>query len=560
MEKLKLDPDVIHFIPLGGSEEFGCNFNIYAYKGKFLIMDCGIGFADHRMPLVDILLPKPDFIEQYKDDIVGLVVTHGHEDHIGAVPYLWPRLECPVYGSGFTMEIMRRKLRDFPEAKAMPLHQISKEATLSLEPFTLEFLGITHSIPENISTVIRTDAGTILHTGDWNLDPDPQVGEVTEQKRFEAIGREGVLAYIGDSTNAMVEGRTPSEQEVEEGLTHVFAEQDKMIAVTTFSSNIGRIKSIARAAEKNGRSVAVIGRSLQNMVGAAKVCGFLDDIQDFVDFDDLNIVPRSNLVVILTGSQGEARAALSRVARGDYRGLNLEKGDTVIFSSRDIPGNEKDINEIKNALIGSGVKVITDKSTEHIIHVSGHPCREELREMMSWARPKIAVPVHGESMMVRAHARLAEECGVTHSVIPKNGAVIRLDPNNPEIIDHVETGFLGVEPARVVDADSPVIAMRRKLQYTGVAMVTAILDRQASRVEDVQFSSLGLEEEDSEDETALFDEVSDTVEYVIKRNAKKKALEEDHQIAEVIRIEVRRLLAQIYGFKPKVIIHLVREA
>ena len=555
---LKLNPEKLYFIPLGGSEEFGCNFNLYGYRGKWLIMDCGMGFADHRMPLVDILLPKPDFIEQFKKDIVGLVITHAHEDHIGAAPHLWPRLKCSVYCTPFTAEVMRRKLRDFPQSKDMKVTEIGPNKPLNLEPFRLEFLGITHSIPENVSTAIHTDAGIVLHTGDWNLDPSPQLGKATEKSGFEAIGKKGVLAYIGDSTNAQVPGRTPSEKEVEQGLAEVFKEQKKLVCVTTFSSNIGRIISIAKAAEKVGRSVGIIGRSLHNMIGAARDCGFLNDVPDFVNEADFDLIPRENMVLVVTGSQGEARAALSRIARGDFRGVSLEKGDTVIYSSRDIPGNEKDINAVKNALTGSGIKVLTEKSAGHRIHVSGHPCREELKDMMSWAKPQIAVPVHGERMMTEAHGALAKECGVPHVIIPNNGSVIELDLENPKIIDHVETGYLGVEPQRLVDSDAQSLAARRKLQYTGVVFVTVPMDSDGNVSGDaIQISSLGVEDKDSKSETKLFDDIADEIIDTLD-DIDPHDMDDEHIISEEMRIVVRRMLTHRYGFKPNVVVHLVR--
>lgn len=555
---LKLDPKKLYFIPLGGSEEFGCNFNLYGTKGKWLIMDCGMGFADHRLPLIDILLPKPDFIEQYKDDIVGLVITHAHEDHIGAVPHLWPRLKCPVYCSPFTAEIMRRKLRDFPQSKKMKITEITPNKPLDLSPFYLEFLGITHSIPENVSTAIHTDAGTVLHTGDWNLDPSPQIGEATKSSGFKKIGEKGVLAYIGDSTNAQIPGRTPSEQEVEAGLAKVFEDQEKLVCVTTFSSNIGRIISIAKAAEKVGRSVGIIGRSLHNMTGAARDCGFLNGIPGFVDESEFNLIPRENLVLVVTGSQGESRAALSRISRGDFRNVRLEKGDTVIFSSRDIPGNEKEINGIKNALTGSGIKVLTAKNAGHRIHVSGHPRREELKDMMSWIKPQIAVPVHGERMMIEAHAALAEDCGVPHVIIPRNGSVIELDPDNPKIIDHVEVGYLGVEPERLVETDAQSLVARRKLQYTGVVFVTVPMDDQGNvNSDEIQISSLGVEDKDSKAERKLFDDIRDEIQEVLD-NMDYDDLDNDRIASEKMRIVSRRMMTHRYGFKPNVVVHLVR--
>ena len=558
---VNLDPDTIHFIPLGGSEEFGCNFNAYAYKGKWLLMDCGIGFADHRFPMIDILLPKTDFIEKYKEDILGLIVTHGHEDHIGAVPYLWPRLSCPVYCTHFTAEVMRRKLSEFPESKDMPVTEISAGKRLDLGPFGLDFIRVTHSIPEAVATVINTDEGTIIHTGDWNLDTDPAMGKPVDPHAFIKAGEKNVLAYVGDSTNAQVPGRTPSESLVEAGLTEVLKMQKKTVAITTFSSNLGRLKSISKAARAANRSVCIVGRSLKNMVGAGMNCGLLDDIPDFVDEEDLDLLPRENVVLVVTGSQGESRAALSRISRGEFKGVSLEKGDTVIFSSRDIPGNEKDINGVKNSLIASGITVINDKSAMSEwgvhVHVSGHPCRDELKDMISWIKPQIAVPVHGERMMTEAHAELARECGVPHTVIPSNGSVIALDPTNPRIINHVETGFIGVEPKRLIDTDNTAISARRKLQYTGAAFVTITLDQRCRLVRAPEISTLGLEEADSDDIEALNEEIIDEIKDTLI-DINKKDWGNDHIVSEELRIVIRRLLTHIYGFKPQVVVHLVR--
>lgn len=554
-----IDPDVLHFLALGGAEEFGCNFNLYAYQGKWLVMDCGMGFADERHPSIDILLPKPDFIEERRKDIAGIVITHAHEDHIGALPYLWPRLRAPVYCSPFTAEVLRRKLREAPQSSDMEIIEITPGHTFDLNPFSLEFLGVPHSIPEAMATLIHTDAGTVLHTGDWNLDPAPQIGETIRAEAFKRAGDEGILAYVGDSTNSQVDGRTPAETEVEVGLTNVFAQQKGRIIVTTFSSNVGRIRSIAKAAEANGRSVALVGRSLQNMVGAAFDCGYLDDVADFVTEEDVENIARDNIVLIATGSQGESRAALSRIARGEHRNLRVERGDTVIFSSREIPGNEREINAVINALMGSGVHVITARSTPERIHVSGHPRREELKDMMSWIRPKIALPVHGERMMTEAHAELALACGVPYALVPGNGRLVALHEDGPEVIDHIETGFLGVEPKRLIETESTALSSRRKLQYAGVMFVTVALDERCALLETPQVFSLGLEEVGSEAEAELHEdvrgEISDTL-VDIDRDDR----DNDHVVSEELRIVIRRMLTHIYGFKPHVVIHLVRGA
>mgnify|MGYP000262323440 CR=1 FL=1 len=549
---MKLDPDHLHFIPYKGCEEFACNFNFYAYKGKWLLMDCGMGIAGKQYPMVDLLLPDPSFIEQYKDDILALVITHAHEDHIGAVPHLWPRLKCPVYCSPFTAEVLRRKIKEFTACKGMKITEVREGQTLPLKPFELEFLDITHSVLENLSTAIKTDKGTILHTGDWNLDPSPSLGKATSEDAFRKICGDGVLAYIGDSTNAQKEGSTPSEEEVRKGLIEVFKQQKNRIAITTFSSNVGRLHSIAKAAEAVGRSVVVVGRSMNNMIGAAKKCGYLNDLPPFLKDTDYKDLPRDNVVLMTTGSQGESRAALSRIANGDFKGVRLEPGDSVIFSSWKIPGNEKEINEVQNKLVASGINVISNtNSGEHIIHVSGHPCRDELKEMIAWSTPHIAVPVHGERVMVDAHGQLARDQNVPHVIVPQNGSVIRLEKENPRIIDHIETKFLGVEPRRVIPLESAAISERRKLQFTGCAFVSLVIDQKNKLLDDPQIDLIGLEDANTKSEDDTYDDIYGEIESSLIDVASNDL----DDIEENIRIVVRRMLSHKYGFKQKVFVH-----
>ncbi len=552
---MKLDPNQVHFIPYKGSEEFACNFNFYAYKGKWLIMDCGMGIASKYYPMVDLLLPDPTFIEKRKDQLVGLVVTHAHEDHIGAVPYLWPRLKCPVYCSPFTAEILRRKIKEFPACKKMKITEITAGSELDLDPFQLSFLDITHSVLENLSTAIKTDKGTILHTGDWNLDPNPPLGKATDGEKFKEMCKDGVLAYVGDSTNAQKEGFTPSEDEVSKGLIEIFKQQKQRIAITTFSSNVGRLYSIAKAAEAVGRKVVVVGRSMNNMIGAAKKCGYLNDVPAFLSPEQFKQIPRDKIVLITTGSQGEARAALSRIAQGEFRGVKLDAGDTVVFSSWKIPGNEKEINAIQNKFVAGGIHVVTNGNCgDHLVHTSGHPCQDELRNMLSWSKPHIAIPVHGERIMLDAHGALAEECGVPHVIVPQNGSVICLDRENPRVIDTIETKFLGVEPRRVIELASTALSARRKLQYTGVAFISMVIDEKNKLIDDPQIDMIGLEDRNTPAEEQMFNELYGEIETTLL-DTNNRDLD---TIEEEVRIVIRRLLTHRYGFKPNVVIHVYR--
>ncbi len=547
----------LYFIPLGGSEQFGVNFNLYCCDGKWLIMDCGIGFADERFPNVDILLPDPEFIEPMRSDVVGMVITHAHEDHIGAVPYLWPRLRCPIYCTPFTASVLRAKMDDFPNCRDALIYEIAADQDLALAPFDLHFLHVAHSIPDAVATVISTSYGRVVHSGDWNLDPMPVLGAKTSAEKFTAEGDAGILAYIGDSTNAPLPGRAGSETDVEEGLRKVLSEQTGRVLVTLFASNIARVQSICRAAEAAGRSVCMVGRSLHRMVSCARESGYLRDIHDFVSEGDLPSIPASQQVIIATGSQGEARAALARIARGDWKDIKLGRGDVALFSSKAIPGNEKDINTVKNNLSASGVRVIDASNAGARIHVSGHPYSDEIRDMYAWLRPRIVVPVHGEYLMLEAQARIAEECGVPERIIPHNGSVVRLAPGVAEIIDHVPTGVLAVEPQRVIKSNHVAIQERRKLQFSGAVHITVALDKQGNLKADPQVTLIGLVDPNDDGEmdivSDLMQEIDDTL-----LDLRDDNIHDPVRIEEDIRVACRRFLNTVFGFKPKVSVHLLR--
>jgi ribonuclease J len=548
--------NALYFVPLGGSEQFGVNLNVYISEGKILIVDCGLGFADDAYPGIDLLLPDPKFLEDNKENIVGMVITHAHEDHIGAVNYLWDRLGCPIYATEFTAVILRHKFAE-GRHKNVPIHVVDAADVTVLSPFTLKFIPVAHSVPDTCALVIETPQGRVLHSGDWNLDPHPMTGAPTNAAMFRAEGDKGVLAYIGDSTNAQVAGRAGSEAEVEKGLTAEFAKCKRKIAVTIFSSNVGRIKSIARAAKANGRSVTIIGRSLHRMIGAAHECELLEDVPDFVSEEDMGSIPDENIVMIVTGSQGEARSALAKISRGDFNGVKLSKGDVVIFSARPIPGNEKSINAVKNNLSAAGVTIITPSDTENVIHVSGHPCQEEIAEMLSWVRPKIVIPVHGEHTQLTAHAAFARHCQVETTIVPNNGSVIKLAPGNPGIVDHVHTGLLAVDQKRIIESTHKSISARRKLQYTGAVHISIVLNSAGKIMGEPQLDTIGLIDEDSageiQIEDRLYDEILDVYDDM---SIEDRA--DDHFVAEELRIAVRRFVYHILGIKPKATVHVIR--
>lgn len=549
--------DELYFIPLGGAEQFGVNLNVYGYQGKWLAVDCGLGFADEKFPGIDILLPDPKFIEDRKKDLVGLIITHAHEDHIGAVAHLWPRLRCPIFASPFTAAVLRRKLSENNACRDAEIIEVGAGETIGLKPFKVTFTPVTHSVPQTAALFIETDVGNIVHSGDWNLDPAPTIDRPTDPEPFQQFGAKGVLAYIGDSTNAEVDGVSGSEDDVEKGLEAVFKECTGRIAVTIFASNIGRLRSICLAAQATGRQVALLGRSLHNMAAAANDCGYLRDVPNFVPEDDLGYLPDDKVVMIVTGSQGEARAQLARIARGEHQEITFKQGDTVIFSARPIPGNEREIIEVKNNLAATRVRVISPRETKHCIHVSGHPARDEITQMLQWVKPNTVIAVHGERTMLEAHAQLALDLQVPNAIVPNNGSVIRLYPGTPQVVDHVETGLLAVEPGRILDAGHQAIIQRRKLQFSGTVHATLVMNARGDLVADPQISTVGLIDPDAKDGKKFEDDIIEEIEDILA-DMTREELYDDKFVSEEMRIGIRRFVQHRLSIKPKTTIHLVR--
>ncbi len=556
IERFDLDQGGLYFIPLGGSEEFGMNLNVYICDGQYLLVDCGIGFADERLPGIDIVLPDPAFLDGLEEDkIAALIITHAHEDHVGAVPYLWKRFKCPIYTTRFTKVVLSKKFEE-RKIKDAFIDVIEPLSHIEIGSFKVQFVPVAHSIPDTSSLIIETDYGRVVHSGDWNMDSSPVIGAMTEAAPFKAASEKGVLAYIGDSTNAEVSGHSRSESDVEIGLETEFKKCNGKIAITIFSSNIGRIISICRAAQKCGRDVGVIGHSLHKMIASAQECGFLDGIPDFVDDEDLAYLPDEKMVVILTGSQGEYRAALARVARRNHRSLSLNKNDTVIFSSRAIPGNDKNINIVKNNLSSCGINIVTQSDTDSIIHVSGHPCRDDVLKMINWIKPEIVVPVHGERMQIEAHALLAKESKVKNIIIPSNGSVIKLAPEKADIVGFVETGVLAVDLKRIIKIDHQSIVQRRKLQYSGAVHLSIVIDEQGDVVGEPKIDMIGLIEVNSA-EIQIEDNLFDEVQIILDDMTKEDRLDERF-VSEKLRIAVRRFIFHVLGVKPKTIIHVMQ--
>jgi ribonuclease J len=544
-------PDEFLFLPLGGTGEIGMNLNLYGHDEKWLMVDCGITFGDDRTPGIDVILPDPAFIEERIEDLAGLVLTHAHEDHLGALPYVWPRLRCPVYATPFTAAFLRAKLVETDFANQVEIIEVPLSGRFSVGPFDIELITLTHSIPEPNALAITTPVGTVLHTGDWKLDPDPLIGPTTDEKRLMEIGEAGVLAMIGDSTNAMVPGRSGSEGDVREGLIDVIGRCEGGVAVACFASNVARLESVAKAALACGRQPALIGRSLLRINQAARATGYLTDLPEFLTDEAAARLPKDKTLLICTGSQGEPRAALARIARGDHRYVDLGEGDSVIFSSREIPGNEVAIGELQNELTERGCHIITAHDAE--IHASGHPNRDELADMYGWIRPRIAIPVHGEHRHLRAHAELAQQCQVPHGIVARNGMLMSLTPDGVDVVDEVYAGRLGVDGPRLVPMDHGSVRDRRRMAFNGAATVSLALDDRGRLADEAQISAFGLLDPDGPDWDDLLDLAEETVE-----SMPKSRRGEDGQVREAVRVAIRRKIQALTGRRPMVEVHVLR--
>ena len=545
--------DDLIFVPLGGSAEIGMNVNLYHYKQSWLMVDLGISFPDDTMPGIDILIPDISYIEDRKDQLEALILTHAHEDHFGAIPYLWSRLGVPIYGTAFTIALLKRKLSESRIDIKIPLHVIDYNCEYKFKSFSVELVHLNHSIPDPAALVIRTDKGVILHTGDWKFDETPHLGTDTDKQRLREIGDHGVLAMVGDSTNAMVEGGTPSEDVAMKGLTEVIGEAKRAVAVTCFASNVARIQSIIAAATAHNRSVCIVGRALNRTIAAAKEAGYLTDCPDFVSETDAHLLPPENLVIICTGSQGEARAAMARIASGTHESIKLHKGDMTIFSSRQIPGNEAAISRVQDNLIKQGVHVVTDE--ERPVHVSGHPARDEIIEMYGLVRPKIAIPVHGTARHLEAHAALAKSCQVPQQFIPSNGAVIRLQDGEAEQIDQIQTGLQTFEAGDVVPLESDFLKSRKRMLWNGSLSVSVVLDGSGELLLAPSVSQTGLcSEAQAEKFTA---DASIAVEDRLEA-LDDDAILDDKKVEKTITESVRSLARTQFRLRPVVDVHIMR--
>jgi ribonuclease J len=551
-------PDELTFAPLGGVGEIGMNLSIYGlgnrHQRSWLAVDLGVSFGDEEhLPGIDLIMPDIGFLEKERKNLLGLVLTHAHEDHFGAIIDLWPRLRCPIYATKFSAALFEAKCAAERNAPEIPVTVVPSGGRVGLGPFGVEFIPVAHSIPESHALAIHTDVGTILHTGDWKIDPTPITGAPTDERRLRELGDQGVLALIGDSTNAVREGRSPSETEVAKTIAELVTAAKGRVAVTTFASNVGRLRAVADAAREAGREVVVVGRAMERVVQVARETGHLDGVQNFRSTEVYGHLPADKVLALCTGSQGEPRAALARIARDDHPQITLNKGDTVIFSSRTIPGNEKAVGSIINSLVTQGVEVITDRT--QLVHVSGHPRRDELRDMIAWVRPQLLIPVHGEALHLSEHAQLARAAGVPKVLICKNGDLVRLGPGDPAVIDELPSGRLYKDGSILEDSKSRAVVERRRMAFAGCVFVAIAVTDKGELADDPEIDLVGIPEKNmagEELDDIVFDAVVSTVETLPRARRR-----DPDALAESVRRAVRSTVANEWGKKPLCYVHVL---
>lgn len=554
------------FVPLGGTNDIGLNCNLYHYNGKWLMVDLGIGFAN-KVPGVDILVPDLSFIKERKKDLVGLVITHIHEDHLGAVGHLWEELKMPIYTSSFTATFLREKLSEKSFANQVEINIIGEEE-VDLKPFKIDFIGLTHSTPEMKAALIKTDEGNILHTGDWKFDSNPVVGSVSEKHKLEKLGKEGsVLAMTCDSTNIFKEGRAGSEGDLYESLRNIVSKKKGMVCLTTFASNVGRIKTFMEVAKSCNRKVVLAGRSMLRIVDVGRKTGYLTDLPSIISAHDIKKHDRRDVIIFATGCQGEALASMNKIAKSVHPRIHMDSRDTVIFSSKMIPGNERDIIDLLNNLSEKEVEVITEDNA--FVHVSGHQGRDELREMYELVKPKMAIPVHGETMHLSEHRKFLKKLGINHTIKVKDGSVIKISKTGLENIGTVPTGQLAINGKTIISLESDILKKRKKMMYSGLVAVTLMCNENYQIVADPVVLTPGAyevkDEKDRDFIEALKDEIvfeADRVTKVmcdakVKRGNKKKKRHHtpeqfDFAIKQAVRKAINKVFNDVIGNKPVV--------
>ena len=546
------------YCSLGGAGEIGMNLNLFGYgkpgEYKWIIVDIGVTFSDDNIPGIEVILPNPEFIVDQKENLLGIVLTHAHEDHVGAIAHLWPMLECPIYATPFTAAIVREKFKELKINIGSHLKIVKLGGNVKLGAFDIDYVTLTHSILEPNGLAITTPEGVILHTADWKIDDDPLIGDKTDIKKLTDIGKKGVLAMVCDSTNIFNLGSSGSENLVRTGLFTVLEKMKNRIVITSFASNVARMETVFKVAEKIGRQVCLVGRSMNRIYQLARQCNYLQDIKVPIDVRDSKKIPKNKIVFLCTGSQGEQRAALARIANGTHPDLQLEKDDNVIFSSRIIPGNEKRLFKIFNDFSKNDINVLSEENS--MIHVSGHPAREDLKKMYNWIKPKILIPVHGEQRHMAEHINFAKEMGVKFPIKVSNGEIIRLSPGEPKVIDKVTWGKVYLDGKVLIDNDSPVLKERRNMAANGYMEITVLISKNGQIKNNPVITIKGvplIDEDASEIEYDLEDIVMDTCKTFNLNNSKQ-----EKNLIDTLKGNCRKLINDKSGKKPLVNINLVR--
>ena len=546
------------YCSLGGAGEIGMNLNLFGYgkpgEYKWIIVDIGVTFSDDNIPGIEVILPNPEFIVDQKENLLGIVLTHAHEDHVGAIAHLWPMLECPIYATPFTAAIVREKFKELKINIGTHLKIVKLGGNVKLGAFDIDYVTLTHSILEPNGLAITTPEGVILHTADWKIDDDPLIGDKTDIKKLTDIGKKGVLAMVCDSTNIFNLGSSGSESLVRTGLFTVLEKMKNRIVITSFASNVARMETVFKVAEKIGRQVCLVGRSMNRIYQLARQCNYLQDIKVPIDVRDSKKIPKNKIVFLCTGSQGEQRAALARIANGTHPDLQLEKDDNVIFSSRIIPGNEKRLFKIFNDFSKNDINVLSEENS--MIHVSGHPAREDLKKMYNWIKPKILIPVHGEQRHMAEHINFAKEMGVKFPIKVSNGEIIRLSPGEPKVIDKVTWGKVYLDGKVLIDNDSPVLKERRNMAANGYMEITVLISKNGQIKNNPVITLKGIpliDEDASEIEYDLEDIVMDTCKTFNLNNSKQ-----EKNLIDTLKGNCRKLINDKSGKKPLVNINLVR--
>ena len=550
--------DQLIFCPLGGSGEIGMNMNLFAYgrpdNQKWLIVDIGVTFADDTLPGINLIYPDPGFIIDKKDDLLGIILTHAHEDHIGAIVHIWPQLKCNIYATPFTSVLIKEKFKEKKIEIGNNLKIVDLNGTVKLGPFKIEFITLTHSILEPNGLSIETPVGTILHTGDWKCDPNPLIGNTINEKRLKQIGAKGVLAMICDSTNIFNPGRAGSELDVRQSLLKIMQNKNKRIIVTSFASNVARMETIFYCAKKIERQISLVGRSMHRIYKAARQCGYLKNVIDPIDSREAKKISREKIVYLCTGSQGEPMGAMMRIAHYVHPDIFIEKDDTVIFSSKIIPGNEKKLYSLHNQLVKNGIEVISEEN--EFVHVSGHPNQEDLKDMYNWVKPKAIIPVHGEHRHMMEHINFAKEMQVPYPVQIENGDIVQIYPGNePHVVDKAPVGRMYVDGKISISEDSQSIKERKNLANNGYLEVTIIINNKGKVIKKPIFSFRGLPIESQNDDFIfdLEDEVKKT-----SRTFSLNSTKQENILIEELKKNCRKLVKEKTGKKPYTNINLVR--